>query len=111
MQNRFRVKFPVDYVDLVCQFSGGEGFLANGRFLRLYDVGELASINSAFDVERFAPGLLIIGSDGGGQSYAYDTRGGAMGIVAFDDADISLESARLLGTTLKEFIAALSAAT
>lgn len=67
------VKFPSDYKDFMLLTNGGEGPIGNS-YLRLWNIEELVNSNEDYAVTEFAPGLVIIGSDGGGAAYGYDFR-------------------------------------
>lgn len=53
--------------------SGFEGF-QNHVYLVLFPPNDLGRINIDYQVETWAKGLLIFGSDGGGEAYGFDTR-------------------------------------
>ena len=54
--------------------NGGEGFIGEEEYLMLWSVEELPSLNEAYEVQQYAPGLLLFGSSGGGEAYGFDTR-------------------------------------
>ncbi len=66
-------RLPRDYVEFLRISNGGEGFIGNA-YIILWGVGELVSMNSGYEVEDYAAGLLIFGSDGGGEAFGFDTR-------------------------------------
>ena len=68
------MQLPDDYRHFLQIANGGEGFIGKNAYVILWGVEELASLNEAYEVEDYAPGLLIIGSDGGGEAYGFDTR-------------------------------------
>ena len=41
----------------------------------------MADFNREYEVEKYAPGILLFGSDGGGDGYGFDTRSADMPIV------------------------------
>jgi hypothetical protein len=65
---------PTDYLRFLRQANGGEGFVGKEVYLVLWRVEELAGMNAAYHVAEFAPGLLIFGSDGGDEAFAFDLR-------------------------------------
>ena len=69
-----RLTLPQDYTAFLKQANGGEGMVGPNAYLILFAVDELASLNKAYQVEDYVPGLLIFGSDGGGEAYAFHTR-------------------------------------
>jgi hypothetical protein len=62
---------PDDYMVFLRRANGGEGF--NGdRYVQLWRAEELADMNRAYNTAEFFPNLFFIGSDGGGEAYAFD---------------------------------------
>jgi hypothetical protein len=61
---------PADYLNAVRKFGGREGFLGN-QYLRLHRLDELAALNAAYDVPNLIPEVIIFGSDGGGEAFAF----------------------------------------
>lgn len=68
-----KVELPHDYREFLRASNGGEGFLGQ-NYVALWRAEELKPLNDSYDVAQFAPGLLLFGSDGGGEGYAFDTR-------------------------------------
>jgi len=64
---------PQDYLELLQQHNGGEGFI-NNEYLILYKADELKQMNSGYEVEKYTPGIFLIGSNGGGEAVAFDLR-------------------------------------
>ena len=71
---------PRDYLDFLCQHNGGEGFIGD-NYIIFWKVEELADFNREYEVEKYAPGIFLFGSDGGGEGYGFDTQSAAMPIV------------------------------
>jgi len=44
------------------------------NYVMLWKAEELKPLNAGYEVARFAPGLFLFGSDGGGEAYAFDIR-------------------------------------
>lgn len=68
-----RIKLPPDYAEFMKKHNGGEGFIGD-NYVILWRVEELAPFNRDYEVEQYAPGLIMFGSKGGGEAYAFDTR-------------------------------------
>ncbi|HUW28640.1 MAG TPA: SMI1/KNR4 family protein [Sulfuriferula sp.] len=107
MQLRSADRLPKDYVDFLRKSNGAEGFVGNS-YLILFAAEAIEPINQAAAVDRFAPGLIIFGSDGGGKSYAFDTRQEEVTIVEFFDMDIGDEEPVFCAKSLTEFLKYLS---
>jgi hypothetical protein len=62
---------PESYFDFLARANGGEGFIGD-RYVQLWRAEELAEMNHAYKTAEFFPNLFFIGSDGGGEAYAFD---------------------------------------
>ena len=62
---------PQSYFAFLTRANGGEGFIGD-RYVQLWKAEELAEINRAYKTAEFFPNLFFIGSDGGGEAYAFD---------------------------------------
>ena len=67
--------------------NGAEGFLGQ-NYLQLWKAEELKECNDGYEVQRFAPALLLIGSDGGGEAYGFDVRGNPWKVVQVPFTDL-----------------------
>jgi len=64
---------PADYRIFLLQSNGGEGFIGK-HYLILWRAEELFQFNRDYQVDDYAPGFLMFGSDGGGDGFAFDKR-------------------------------------
>lgn len=62
---------PDDYMAFLGRANGGEGFIGD-RYVQLWKAEELVEMNRAYNTAEFFPNLFFIGSDGGGEAYAFD---------------------------------------
>lgn len=83
-------RLPADYLEFMKRSNGGHGSVGKEHLI-VFPAQEIALINDAAEVEKFAPGLLIFASNGGGQSYAFDLRNEVTSIVKFFDMDLGDE--------------------
>ncbi len=65
--------FPAEYVGFLQQSNGGEGIIGE-NYLILWKAEEIGPLNHAYEVAEYAPELILIGSNGGGEAIAFDTR-------------------------------------
>ena len=98
---------PSDYVDILLYTNGAEGFVG-GSYLRLYPAERLAELNQSYAVNEFAPGLLIFGSSGGGEAFAFDTRSLPVSIVQIPFIPMNYEYAIHRGTSFNDFLSSLA---
>src|SRR5262245_14497856 len=75
------VQLPEDYAQFLRDTNGGEGPMGRDAYVMLWRVEELSSMNKAYMVTLYAPGLLLFGSDGGGEAFAFDLTTHGMPIV------------------------------
>lgn len=74
------IALPGDYLAFLRQHNGGEGFIGD-NYIVFWKAEELADFNREYEIEIYAPGLFLFGSDGGGEGYGFDTQSRAMPIV------------------------------
>jgi len=74
------VELPKDYTDFLKQHNGGEGFI-NDSYIIFFKAEELVDFNKEYEVEKYAPGILLFASNGGGEGYGFDTQDPNMSIV------------------------------
>ena len=68
----FNLKLPTDYKEFL-QFSNGlEGETADS-YLVLWSAQELVELNQAYNVKEFVSSIIIFGSDGAEDAFAFDT--------------------------------------
>lgn len=83
------VVLPKDYVEFMKKHNGGEGDIGE-TWLILYSLEELQEINDDYEIEKFLPNHIIIGSDGGGELYGIDSQGKYFNVpVLMDENDIA----------------------
>ena len=62
---------PEGYMAFLERTNGGEGFIGN-RYVQLWRAEDLIEVNREYKTAEFFPNLFLIGSDGGGEAYAFD---------------------------------------
>src|SRR5579859_1697783 len=85
-----RAHLPEDYVQFLQRCNGGEGFIGKA-YLILWPVEELVKMNKAYEVEEYASGVLIFGSNGGGEAFAFDMRSDTKPIVSLPFVGMDLK--------------------
>ena len=104
------LKLPKDYAAFLRRSNGGDGFIGPNAYVIFWRLGELVEMNKAYQVEEYAPGLFIFGSDGGGEAYAFDARTLAMPIVSVPFVGMELNLARVIAPSFEGFLEVLSKA-
>mgnify|MGYP000904116999 CR=1 FL=1 len=100
----FRRSFPLQYRQFLLLSNGAEGPVGRSSYLVLWPVEQLVPLNVSYETEKYAPGLLIIGSDGGGEAYGFDTRKEVLSVVQTPFVGMSWDVARQLAGSFNEFI-------
>lgn len=95
---------PADYLDAVREFGGREGFLGT-EYLRLHRLDELLSLNTAYGVPTAVPEIVIFGSDGALEAFAFMLEESVVVKVPF--IPLLLENAFIVGRSFSDFISSL----
>ena len=101
------IALPDDYLEFVQKANGSEGWIGDA-YVMLWRVEELLEKNSAYRVTEHARGLLLFGSDGGGEAFAFDLRSGSGPIVSIPFVGMDIKSATPIATTFRGFLESLS---
>jgi hypothetical protein len=91
------------YANFLQEVDGGEGFIGSA-YLMLWRAGELLEMNKTYQVSEYAPGLFLLGSDGGGEAFAFDTRSETKPIVSVPFVGMELKAARPVASNFTAFL-------
>jgi hypothetical protein len=81
-----------------------EGPVGSDAYLALWSAAEIAPLNEGYAVGRFAPGLTLLGTDGGGEGYGFLVKEGAIEYVNVPLVGMSLKTITPMGHTFDEFL-------
>jgi hypothetical protein len=73
VESVLKAPLPREYVNFLLYADGGEGVVGRS-YLVLWPTKDLISLNEAYGIRDFAPGLFAFGSDGGNEAFAFDMR-------------------------------------
>jgi len=94
---------PENYFDFLTRANGGEGFIGD-RYVQLWRAEELVEMNRAYKTAEFFPNFFFVGSDGGGEAYAFDLS--RMDATVFEVPFIGLATdARAIASSFDSFLA------
>jgi hypothetical protein len=99
---------PHDFQKFLQLTNGGEGMIGE-NYVMLWSAEELGKYNDSYQVNEYAPGLLLFGSDGGGEGYAFDTRISPPTVVMVPFVGMSLKYAKPVAPTFSAFLKKLGA--
>lgn len=98
--------FPDDYVAFMTEHDGGEGFIGD-QYVILYKAAEIPGYNRDYEIERFAPGFVLFGTNGGGEAFVFDTREGEHSVAMVPFIGISHNDAIGVGASFSDFVSRL----
>ena len=102
-ERRAGFAFPGDYRDFLLKQNGGEGFIGL-NYAMLWRAEELTEMNEGYNFTDLAPAVLAIGSNGGGEAYAFDRRTAEPSLVLIPFMDMDLDVAIPIAKTFHAFL-------
>ncbi len=102
LQRRLGVRLPEDYLAFLGASDGAEGPLGEWSYVALCSVAEVVARNEG--LARLRDGLLIFGSDGAEEAYAFDLRGPAMRVVEIPYEVMGTHEPAVRADTFAEFL-------
>ena len=99
------IRLPEDYRRFLLSHNGGDGFVGQS-YVILWRAEELQELNEAYEAPRWVPGLLLFGSDGGGEAFAFDMRHEAE-VLSVPFVGMDRRYGQRLASTFTEFLVAL----
>jgi len=81
VQTEMNIRFPNEYVRFLSYMNGGEGALGRNNYISLWSTHQLRDLNKSYEVPIFLPGVVLFGTDGGGEAYGFDWQSGKCAIV------------------------------
>jgi hypothetical protein len=103
---RLGVTLPKDYTNFLEEHNGGEGFIGDS-YIIFFKAEELVDFNREYEVEKYAPGILLFASNGGGEAYGFDTHEVEMPIVRIPFIFMERQSAETIARDLADLFATL----
>ena len=107
VEHEYGTTLPSDYRAFLIAKGGGEGFVGK-QYVILWRAKEIVPFNQDYEVEEYAPGLLLFGSNGGGEGFAFDLRKQCKDIVAVPFVGMSLKDAKSIAPSFTDFLEKLS---
>lgn len=104
LENTLGYTLPIEYREFMLYSNGAEGELGAESYLVIWPIEDIISLNEAYNVSQYTPGILYFGSDGGDTAYAFDTRNEAKTIIEIPFISIHIEDARFCAADFYEFI-------
>lgn len=95
-----------DYADVLARYNGLEGFVGSEQYLQLWKVEDVVGLNAAYHVQDFAPGINLIGTDGGDTGYGIEAA--TKRYVSVPLVGLSRNAVRVIGANFEEFLEKLA---
>ena len=89
--------FPEEYKFFLRKSNGAEGPIGENSYLVLWSVGELEELNKAYQADVHSSALLIFGSDGGGEAFAFNLENDNKGILTVPFVSLRRKDAENVG--------------
>src|SRR5919106_3881199 len=102
-EEQLGLRFPSDYVEFMLASNGGEGFVGES-YVRIEPIEELMSDDLRASLPDERAGLVVFGSNGALEAFAFDTRGPELRIVMFPWIGIDEEEVIEQGRTFTDFL-------
>lgn len=96
---------PPDYKAFLREANGVEGFVAPEAYLMLWFASDIHSLNGAYTVSEFLPGVTLIGTNGGDTGYGFRFRGGQVEYVSTPLVGMEPATLKAMGASLDELVA------
>lgn len=107
IQKESGTQMPSDYLDFLQFANGGEGWIGD-FYIILWRFDHLFQMNDSYNAKEYIPELLLIGSDGGGEAYAFDHISIPWKVVRSPFVGMDRKSVVVIASSFKEFLAKLS---
>ena len=95
-----------DYADVLAKHNGLEGLVGSEKYLQLWRAEDIVGLNAAYHVQDFAPGIDLIGTDGGDTGYGIETV--TKRYVSVPLVGMSRNAVREIGANFEEFLEKLA---
>lgn len=99
---------PEDYKEVMLESDGLEGFISVDVYISLWSAADLASLNDAYAVAKFIPGVTLLGTDGGDTGYGFRNEGEQLEYVAVPLIGMAPTAISVIGKRLTELLAWLA---
>jgi SMI1 / KNR4 family (SUKH-1) len=83
--------------------NGGDGFHGT-HYAMLWNAREIVELNESYQARAYSPGLMLIGSNGGGEAYALDSRILSSPVVRVPFVGMDLTLAQPFEPTIASFL-------
>ncbi len=97
-----------DYLAFMHEHNGCDGPVGREGYISIWPLETAISRTERCSVPEFAPGLLLFGSDGGNEAFAFDRQEASWPIVSVPLVGLSRKEMKFVAPTFSEFIKRLA---
>lgn len=101
---RLGMKLPDDYLELLRECNGAEGFVSENAYLSLYKIEDVLGARKAYLDVGASSWLVIFGTDGAGTAYCFDARSEPMQVLEASFPCLDADPMYVRGKTFSEFL-------
>ncbi len=107
--SRLREQFPnlpSDYFSFLLRSDGGEGFVGvSPGYFALWSANEVAQFTSEYQLHKYLPGYVAVGSSGGGELYVFPVAGWPPGLFRVPAIGMAPDTVLLVARSFSAFVA------
>ncbi|SRR5258705_6885650 len=105
VETAFGFKLPDDYKKVMLWSNGGEGPIGSA-YLSLWATQKIKKLNEDYQIRKYLPHMVAIGTDRGGKAFAldYSESDANPTLIQVPLGDLDVVSVTFLGRTLREWI-------
>jgi hypothetical protein len=107
LQSALGKRPPVSYLAFLRRANGGEGFVGES-YAMLLRCEDLIKYNRDYQVEELAPGFLLVGSNGGGEAYAFNLASCSSALFQLPFIGLEAQHATEVAESFDSFLAVLN---
>jgi len=102
------LRLPRSFRDFLKVGNGGEGAVGEFGYANFWRLEDIAGLNRDYKVQQYLPGYLVIGSDGGGEAFAFKRDSQKEYYVQVPFVGLSEEDCMYMGNSFEELLSKLS---
>jgi hypothetical protein len=100
---KFGKSLPSDLRQILEERDGAEGFVG-GHYVVIWGTAEIVEYNKSYGAPEHASGLILFGSNGGGEAFAFDARSSGLPVVKVPFVGMQLKLVEMLAPTFTELL-------
>ena len=104
---QLNISWPPGYEEFMLTSNGAEGFIGK-QYLQLWKVQDIPDMNKELQSDEFTPGIIMFGSDGGDEAYAFDSTRSPQMIIRMPFIMSDSDEITDMGDSFESFLITLS---